>query len=521
MSITQIIHKHFVDGRINSEVFKYMTKIANNGLYDKSLFNAHLDAINMLKIGSDKECKKYFDIYSYAIFFIKKITNKDDENTAVNICKFGFDNKNNYDFSKKHNLIKLCLDFFINEKYLEKIAYPNNMGIESMENQQPQYDVDKWIKVMKYIYDIANTNNLSLDVVTKQATSNWDEKEKDSFINWMKYYQEGNHSKYNVKTAQFFVNKPNNTTELSGIDNILNNKPVIDPSVEKKKRIDDARKKLRSRLKSILELLDQFRDVLPREDNDAMRKDVFDLNERIWNLEYKQSMVDSIMRTSNQFVKRGFIEGANELKKIAQEVAENKIPDIKPEIKQELKQNVPVKQDAEAVQKEQINKSLPEKEDILQDMPPAVEQTGESAVLSTGVIEIPDFSSASYKDALVTLEKVNQIISERGVVRALAAVDIILASLNIASHFPGLNESMSKLMDAFQYAESRVSTVISQLRGSMGSQLILKKDDESIKEEKEKPKEEVVETEEDMNKPVGEVVSGPPDIQPPKPSVIP
>lgn len=509
--MNQIIHKYFIDGKINGAIYNYMNKVASHN-NDAMLFDAHINAINELNLLNENDCQKYFDIYAYVSSSIKYITGKVNEGVAISICKFGFDNKNDYDFTKTYHIDKMFLDFLIKNKHLLKRAYPNNMGVEGTDEPNPQYNVEKWVETMRYIYQAANTNNLPLDKISQQATSTWDESERVHFNRWMKYYQEGNHSKYNVKTAQFFTpQKKEETPNLSGIDSVFNSTFTPDPIAEKKKRIDDARKKLRSRLKSILELLDQYRDVLPRQDSDAMRKDVFDLHERIWNLEYKQSMVDSIMRTHNQFVKRGFIEGAAELKKIAQEVAADKIPEPQALPIEQKEVSAPTASPPDI--DPSIQATIPDTEEIIEEMAPPVQKKEDATELNVDVIEIPDFSTASHRDALITLEKANQILADRGVVRALAAVDIILASLGIASHFPGLGESMSKLMESFHYAETRIAAVISQLRGSSGPNMV-DRDKEKDKPAS-TPKEDTIETREEVEKPVGEIIAGPPDTEMP------
>lgn len=480
LKFADMLHKRFIAGHINGAVFSFMNKfgtIDNKAMVDE--LNEHIDLLVNCNIGSINECEQYFKIYASLSYMADAFV----KNNKSQLYKYAFINRNKYNLDSDVGKINVLLDFLNENKDLIKSAYPNNMGIEDSGIQMPQYNVNKWVDTMREIYQVANTNNFSLDEATKQATANWDKKEEEHFLKWMRYYQEGNYSKYNVKTAQFFMNKQDQATDAGDVNSkirgIMNQEtPKTDPGAEKKRRIEEARRKLRGRLKSVEELLEQYRDVLPKDVSAIMRKDVYDLKEKVLGLELRASLVDSIMRTSNKFNKHGFIEGAQQLKKIAQEVATDTIPEVKeelPALPAQLDTITNEEPQSQPPPEPQIQEPEPEKLDVSQ--------------LDSGFIAIPDFSTASYRDALITLERVNQIIAEKNVVRAIAAVDIILASLGIASHFPELSEAQIKLMDSFQYASTRISSVISQLRGSMSSQIVKQRKEKEKEKEKEREQE--------------------------------
>lgn len=496
------IHYQFIKGKISSPVFNYMMKIAGNvGENEITLFDRHIKQLNKLGAETEQDCEIYFKVFSK--FNSMPLLNE-------KLCVYAFTNRSKYDFNKSHNFQRCMLDFARDNMELVKQSYPNNMGMEGSEEVKPPYNLDKWVETMRYIYDAADTNNLPLDVVAKKVLANWNEKEAEDFGYWMRYYTEGNYGKYNVKTAQFYM--PQQKTEEKPAPTATDLFAKPDPKVEKAKRLDDARKKLRGRLKSVLELLDIYRDVLTRQDNDAMRKDIYGLNERVWNLELKASLVDTIIRTSNQFNKRGFIEGANELKKIAQEVATDKLPDAiePPAVEVGDVETPPLVEDAEEDMKGRGGLNIP-----------PVDATRSH-------INAPNFNEISYKEAIRTLEEINSIVSERAVVRALAGVDIMLAELGIASYFVELAEAQSKLLDSFNYSATRISNVISQLRGrsiaeakEIGKKEKQQEQAKKQKREQEEQKKDVVETEEELNKPVGEVANTAPPTQTPvvKPQV--
>ena len=69
----------------------------------------------------------------------------------------------------------------------------------------------------------------------------------------------------------------------------------------------------------------------------------------------------------------------------------------------------------------------------------------------------------SITDASKKLEEVASMLADRRIIRYLAEFDIILDKLGIASMFPELAESQSKLIDAFSYALTRVTKMMGQL----------------------------------------------------------
>lgn len=498
--MSEKIHHQFISGKINGAIFSYMQKVAANvNDADALLFDPHIKKLTSWGAQTSSDCIQYFHIYANAARVFEQITGLSiSAQNSDALCKYAFFRRNEYDFKTKYGFSKLVLDFLNENNHLVKNSHPNNMGVEGNGSIRPPYNIDKWIQTMRYIYDASNTNNLPLDSIAKQVTAKWEDEEKIHFQRWMRYYQEGNYNKYNVKTAQFFQNKQEEgkLPDLKPVKDLFDTPafPKPDPTAEKKKRLDDARKKLRGRLKSVEELVEQYRDVLPKDLSAVIRKDVYDLKEKVLGLELRASIVDSINRTSNQLTKHGFLEGAKELKKIAQEVAEDKIP--APE--------GPVESPAPNA------KIAPEPQEVAPEAPKQDEDKVRVPEVNIGEdkVEIPDFSSATHRDALLKLEEINKVISERNVVRALAAVDIILGQLGIASYFPQLSEAQSKLMDAFNYAGSRVAETIGQMRGGTGGPAALPK-----------PKDEEVEVSEEVEKPVGDVVSGGPPAAKPTPEV--
>ena len=87
-------------------------------------------------------------------------------------------------------------------------------------------------------------------------------------------------------------------------------------------------------------------------------------------------------------------------------------------------------------------------------------------------IKVPDQDPERYKalagdvdisDAAEKLDEIAGMLADRRVIRKLAEFDIMLDRMGIASMFPELAESQSKLIDAFSYALTRVTKMMGQL----------------------------------------------------------
>ena len=69
----------------------------------------------------------------------------------------------------------------------------------------------------------------------------------------------------------------------------------------------------------------------------------------------------------------------------------------------------------------------------------------------------------SLEDAARKLDEVAGMLADRRIIRQLAEFDIMLDKIGIASMFPELAESQSKLIDSFSYALTRVTKMMGQL----------------------------------------------------------
>jgi hypothetical protein len=96
------------------------------------------------------------------------------------------------------------------------------------------------------------------------------------------------------------------------------------------------------------------------------------------------------------------------------------------------------------------------------------------------------FAGKTVQDVLEILEPLSKQLSERQFVRSLSKADMILDSLNIASHFPELGEATAKALELNIYVGTRISKVVEKLKGGLKEE----------KEKEEKPSPPSVELEE-------------------------
>lgn len=506
------LHRLFTSGHINGAVYSYLTKLsADLSAEDSSSLLEYAASLEELGAKNEEDCANYFKVYLEAPELLEKITGAVLSETEIfDLCKFAAVNK--YSLYETHEIEKIVRDY-IKYAELNKGAYPNVNGIESDYTLlNKPYNIEKWLTAMREIYNLSNTSGQGLESCLEHVVGSWSKKEKLNFERWMKYYRDGEHLKYakknNINKIAFSPTE-DMPTGFGAVENPFTAKKV-DPVAQQNKseQLTEAQRKLLSRLSSMDKLVYQYRDVFPRDVSQQIVDILHDLNKRIRFLTVSASIQDCLIRGAGQLNKRGFIEGAKELKKIAQELEEGKLPIPSPAQTNQAPSTTV-----------QPNQGQPQQAPMA-DSAPAAEQ-GEQKITEINIpniqtnndaIEIPDFNSPTLQSALTKLEEVNKVISERNVVRALAAVDIILGQLGIASYFPALSEAQSKLMDAFNYAGSRVAEVIGMMRGGQLEGAI--KANEQPAGEAAAEEGDTVEVTEEAEKPIQQIVTNPPAAQP-------
>jgi hypothetical protein len=205
------------------------------------------------------------------------------------------------------------------EKLQEKFAYPNNDYI----NIPGQRDIQKWVNTVKNIY-IKQKDGMDQVKALKQYTFSWDPVETYDFINWLRYYQQGNHMKY--KTAQNFYGNLNNGYMLPlKEDPILEVKESVDDDDNKKEIIKAQRTKILKRLDSAEKVLREH-DIFPAEEFQAILSAIYDLKRKIQSVNKTSKSTklysDMIYRQGNILSHKGFNKGAEVFYTLAQDKSE-------------------------------------------------------------------------------------------------------------------------------------------------------------------------------------------------------
>lgn len=403
----------------------------NNNLFEEVL----ADAQNASDIGvkSDKDYNQYFYICNFLEDILKDTfgTKLEDEDKK-HFCKYFF-SKEGANLDSLTDL-RILVHKWLCDK-LSKTAYPNIAG---KYNRGPMYDVNKWATTLQHMTNLVNAGTISRDIAFENLTKDWEDEEKVSFKNWIRYYEENNTEKYKVKTAKFIkeafgpihINLPNNLLEnrAPAAPNISTFK-ADDRKTQKELDMDKAKAlktKMKSRIRALKMLVDKYNDVLPHQDLDKLFAEVHSLEKSISKLNVHASLQDRIIRSANTMMKLGFSEGADLLYKTAEEP--NKVMEALPEPTPDTP-------------------NLPE---------------GSAA-------------SVSIQGVIARLEGVNKRLASRDLIRELAAVDILLNELGLASYFPELSLAQSKLIEAFGYANNKVEDVTARLRGTGTSKPVEKK----------------------------------------------
>lgn len=216
----------------------------------------------------------------------------------------------------------------------KKKAYPN---YEQYIHVPGQHDTKKWLQAVKDVY-YKEKDGSNRILAIRQATSGWNLMEVHDFLNWLKFYEEGNHLKY--KKAQvwyengspgYFLHikqdppkKEEPTVNGRDIDFARDEAANDIPASEKKQIIEKQRHKIIGRLDSAEKLL--------RSPDGQMfaGKELESLMESIYNLKKKIQLVnklststklyeDMIIREANGLHRNGFVKASNLLHSVAEE----------------------------------------------------------------------------------------------------------------------------------------------------------------------------------------------------------
>jgi hypothetical protein len=357
-----------------------------------------------------------------------------------------------------------------NDNSLISLAYPNH----SEKFFGNQYDLEKWNKLKKNV-TMMKRSGFSEDKIEEAISKSInDEEEKYKFKNWSNIKME--QKKYSNKDPiEDYIEK--NALWMSGITpgstysgdvNEGYSSYDSDPNVLKAKEIkNDKGRKMEVRVRRLLNgMMKSLQEMdMPYESYEQAAQNIFDLMGIFKKQFSKKTLADATYRTSNSLKKLGLDNHSEELRKFSQELeAEQGAP--QPEQVATPEAAVP-EGEAAPVQPAEAKTPEEKKEDEV------LKKMDESESFDVRKIKTPGPEEGEYsdlvnpnlqlEDAAQKLDDVASMLADRRVIRMLAEFDIMLDQLGIASMFPELAESQSKLIDAFSYALTRVSKMMGQI----------------------------------------------------------
>jgi hypothetical protein len=441
--------QYIIDAQNTGEINQYMADKLSNvlefGMTEGLVQCAIDDAKDATKSGVETD-----DDYNLRFFIITTADDMMDDTFNVKLvpeekhylCKYIIQNKR--DGCKLNDLtdFRVLMHKWLCDKHSKK-AYPNTFG---KETRDPTYDRYKWVDTIKVIYSLLEEKGISKDAAIELATVDWSTDERFKFTNWLKYYESGNTEKYNVKTAKtktadtdiYDLGLPANMLDPATRSNNVEERPAMSTykmRKEKTKREQELEKarsfkgKMKSRLRSLRRLLDKYNDVLPHQNIEQIQDEMYALDKSVSRLDVYASLEDCVIRSANRIKRMGFSEGADILNKFAQD----------PEVPMPAEELTPSPEDSEAV---------------VEALPPPSESPK------------PHTSDVNLDMVIQRLEGLTKLLKSRDLIRDMASVDILLNELGLASYFPELGDSQSKLIEAYSYASNRVEAIVSKLRGT-------------------------------------------------------
>jgi hypothetical protein len=370
---------------------------------------------------------------------------------------------------------------------INKKAYPNY--VDQLPIEQP-FDINKWMKIVHDIYESVNNKMATIDQAVEYYSNYLDkDREEDvNFKNWFNFFRKGEHLKY-AKGEGHKMKK--NAVYMSGIspigesylqsggspftkkqngfnmpgDSFDGSEVSKEKEVQiKKEDFDGWKKRIHSAIRSIDKLIRNEVYIDP-ETFEAVSDILKLLSNNVVRIKLASTASDLTLKAADSMVKCGYFDGADILEKVAQEVAQ---PEAAPQPPEQAPpaaagQVEPGAQAEQPAAPEEPKKSpkdaIPRGDDVepvdfedIEQFPPRNPDEYDKLI-----------GDATLSKASSKLDEVAGMLADRRVVRMLAEFDIVLDKLGIASMFPELAESQSKLIDAYSYALTRVTKMMGQL----------------------------------------------------------
>lgn len=383
--------------------------------------------------------------------FLNKLIKEFGEEDARRLYSLGVDNNFKLEIFKQSNLEDAG-------NYV-KLSYPNS----SNQFYYQEYEMEKWeVAFQKYsMFKRLNYPDTNIEhFLSKNLFQNKDE--LNNFLKWAKNKFE---SKNLYKLSSYGFGLPPNTHQDPAMYNLPGSSfRETDDSIVKarefKAKKEESESKVRKNiLRSLNSILKAIQDSsIPYSTYEKASEYLFPLIGVMKENYSPRMQKDAFIRVNKSLNKLGLKKYANEIEKLAQEIPQENTPAAAP-----------------AATENQTTPTAPEQNTNLQNQTPAEPETApaDPEPVDIKTIEGPgprpeDYSSfnlegVTIEDAAKKLDDVAATLADRRVIRMLAEFDIMLDTLGIASMFPELAESQSKLIDSFSYALTRVSKMMGQI----------------------------------------------------------
>ena len=233
--------------------------------------------------------------------------------------------------------------------FSKRKAYPNT---EVYMHVPGQHDTQKWLQAISDIYRKEKSGENRVTAI-RRVTSGWNVMETFDFLNWVKFYEAGDHMKYKFAQLWFEESGPKKwyqnpelpgyalpidadkspapTPEVSGADIDFAKSRATDES-ERRDIIEKQRNKIIGRLDSAEKLL-RSKDghLFAGKEFESLLESIYQLKKKIQMVNKISSSTrlyeDMIIRQANVLIKQGFTKAAGVLYSVAQAPTPTPPPD--------------------------------------------------------------------------------------------------------------------------------------------------------------------------------------------------
>lgn len=318
------------------------------------------------------------------------------------------------------------------------ISYIN---MDQWIDRPPQFDVSgKWIDTLTGIYNDMVHKHMDRRAAIDMHIGDWDDKEVEAFNHWMKYYEGDEHKKYNLKVGDLEGMKKM-ADDLSRIPDIQSiqdarqederlSQETIDREKDIHRQFKRWRKALEGRLCSaIFKVLPELQLLIDSDRYNHINDALMDLLKFVNKLRLSKDegmeailsrVEDRLVRVSNICNTYGFTSLSENINTIVKE--------------------------------------------------------------SCSTTNFTKWGAAGLESVVQDIEKIEEILKSRQIIRQIMRIDVQLAELGMASYFPELGDAIAKLFESFSYSSNKISEVVSRLRGGERAKALHQKENIRVTE---------------------------------------